>query len=293
MGAVGLMLINKIFKTLKTLMLPTLIALLIIYGGLFAMQRYLLFPSDVADRALGKLKAPADYGLTDFTEVYFDAEDGEHIMGWVHPPAEGKPIILYLHGNAMHIAGHIHRYQAFVNAGYGVFALSWRGYGKSEGSPSEEGFYRDARAAIAWLKQAYDEPKIIVYGESIGTGVAVQMAKEQPLFGIVLQSAYTSIAVMAAQTYWFLPGIYYLVRDPLDSLSKIAQVSSPILIIHGEQDNLIPIEQGRTLAAAATSRMQFIAVPSAGHVNIPNELIVKAMQDFWADSRNNLSQEAL
>ncbi len=273
-------------KSIKAIAIRLLRALLIIYVVLFVVQRYLVFPAYMADTTLGKLKAPTDYGLTDFTEVHFDAEDGVHIMGWTHPPEKGMPVILYLHGNAMHIAGHAQRYQAFAKAGYGILALSWRGYGKSEGSPSEEGFYHDARAAIAWLKQTYTAPKIIIYGESIGSGVAVEMAKEQPVFGIVLQGAYTSVADMAAQTYWLLPGIYYLVRDPLDSLSKIAQVHCPILIIHGDQDNVIPIEQGKKLAAAATSRMQFVTVPGAGHVNISDQLIIKSMHDFFKIDRD-------
>ena len=134
-----------------------------------------------------------------------------------------------------------------------------------------------------WLKQAYNTPKIIIYGDSIGSGVAVEMGKEQSLFGIVLQSAYTSVADVAAQTYWFLPGIHYLVRDRLDSLSKIAEIHSPILIIHGDHDDLIPIAHGKKLAAAATSRTQFITVPNAGHVDIPDQLVIKAMLDFFQE----------
>jgi fermentation-respiration switch protein FrsA (DUF1100 family) len=269
--------------SVKRILLRSLRALLIFYAVLFVMQRYLVFPAYMADIILGKLQTPIDYGLADFAEVYFDAEDGMPIMGWSHPPENNMPVILYLHGNAMHIAGHAQRYQAFAEAGYGVLALSWRGYGKSEGWPSEEGFYRDARAAIAWLKQAYKTPKIIIYGESIGSGVAVEMAKEQPVFGIVLQGAYTSVADVAAQTYWFLPGIHYLVRDPLESLSKIAEIHSPILIIHGDRDDLIPIAHGKKLAAAATSRTQFITVPNAGHVDIPDQLVIKAMLDFFQE----------
>jgi uncharacterized protein len=247
------------------------------------MQRYLVFPAYMADLTLGTLQTPADYGLADFTEVYFNAEDGVRIMGWSHLPAKNMPTILYLHGNGMHVAGHSQRYQAFAEAGYGVLALSWRGYGKSEGWPSEEGFYQDARAAIAWLKQTYGAPKIIVYGESIGSGVAVEMAKEQPVFGIVLQSAYTSVADLAAQTYWFLPGIHHLVRDQFDSLSKISQIHSPILILHGDRDNVIPIAHSKKLAAATTSRMEFITVPNAGHVDIPDQLVIKAMLDFFQE----------
>ena len=109
------------------------------------------------------------------------------------------------------------------------------------------------------------------------------MAKEQPVFGIVLQSAYTSVADVAAQTYWFLPGIHYLVRDRLDSLSKIAEIHDPILIIHGDRDHLIPITHGKKLAAAVTSCTQFITVPNAGHVDIPDQLIIKAVLDFFQE----------
>jgi hypothetical protein len=123
----------------KGLIFRLLGALLIFYIVLFSMQRYLLFPAYMADRTLGKLESPGEYGLTDFAEVHFNAENGVPIMGWSHPSQKNMPYILYLHGNGMHIAGHIQRYQAFAEAGYGVFRafLAWlwqeRGIAEREG----------------------------------------------------------------------------------------------------------------------------------------------------------------
>jgi len=273
-------LLHKYNITPKTVTLRLLRMFVAMYVVLFAIQRYLVFPAYMAN-LMGGLKTPAEYGLADFTEVSLSASDGIHIMGWAHPPQGDMPIILYFHGNAMHLGARVLRFEAFAKEGYGVFALSYRGYGKSAGSPSEEGLYMDARAAIAWINQNYIHPKIILYGESLGSGVATEMAKEYPVYGVVLQSAYTSVADVAAETYWFLPGTHYLVRDTFDSLSRISAIHCPVLLLHGDRDDVIPIEQGRALAAKANEPKRFITVHGAGHMDIPDAVIIKAMRDFF------------
>lgn len=268
------------FQPKKTIF-RLLSAVVILYTILFFVQGHLLFQSGMANAIMGKLKTPAEYNLSDFSEAYLQTADNVKIMGWSHSPQEGKPIILYFHGNASHIAMRMQRYTEFVKAGYGVFALSYRGYGKSEGSPSEQGLYSDARAAIAWINNNYKSPKIILYGESLGSGVAVEMAKEYPVQGVVLQSAYSSMDTMASETYWFLPFIKYLVTNHFDSLSKIADIHTPVLIFHGDNDNVIPLEQGKQLAEKANEPKKFVVVQGAGHMDIPDEIILKNMKEFF------------
>jgi fermentation-respiration switch protein FrsA (DUF1100 family) len=255
------------------------------YVTLFLIQRYLIFPAYMANVTLGYLKTPAEYSLPGFREVPLETVDHVHIVSWLHDPAPGKPIILYMPGNAMHIAARIPRYRAFAEAGFGVMALSWRGYGRSEGSPSEEGLYRDARAAIALLGKTYPASGIILYGESLGTGVAVQMATEYPVYGVVLQSAYTSIEDRVADIYWFLPGIHYLVRDRFDSLSKVSRIHAPVLIIHGDRDDVVPFSDGKKLARNVTAPLCFVTAHGAGHVNIPDALIARAVTSFFTAGR--------
>jgi len=252
--------------------------MLIIYFTLFCIQRYLIFPTYIANSY--KVGTPTERNLTNFNQVTLVTSDGLKIDAWEHAPSLNMPIILYLHGNGNNIAARSERYKNFVNAGYGIFAVDYRGYGNSEGSPSEEGLYKDARAAMNWLEQHYKTP-ILIYGESLGTGVAVQMGLEYRVSGIILQSGYTSISDIAAENYWFLPVIKYLVLDKFDSLSKISQIINPILIIHGDIDNVIPIEHSRRLAAANKEHTKFITANGYGHMNIPDDFIITEMKKFF------------
>ncbi len=255
---------------------------LFIYFGVFAalllLQRQLIYPADIA-ALRGPLKNPVDYGLEGFKEITLITADNVKLIAWIHLPKPQMPIVLYLHGNGMYLSGRAARYQALADAGFGVMALSWRGYGRSEGTPSEEGFYTDARTAIEYLKRG--TAPIIVFGESIGTGPAIQMATEYPLAGLVLQAAYTSIPERVREIYWFFPIPSVLIRDHFDSLSKIARVKAPVLFFHGDQDHVIPLAHGQKLFAAATARKALVVVQGADHLDIPDAQVVSSMQDFF------------
>jgi len=214
---------------------------------LFMNQRKMIYHPDTA------IGAPESYGLSGFEDCLIRKDD--HVLQlWRHPPVTGMPLIVYFHGNASHMGNRAGIYAALVQQGFGVLALSYRGYGKSTGTPDEAGLYADARVAMAYAAQEMGVTlaKTIVFGESLGTGVAVQMASEYAVAGLVLQAAYISVAQRAAEIYPFIP-VKWLIKDRFHSLQKIAEVKAPLLLFHGVLDNTIPLAHGKKLFETATS----------------------------------------
>jgi hypothetical protein len=214
---------------------------------LFVMQRRLLFvpntqPPDLAEAGLGPKMRPIEIVTV----------DGLRLLAWYQPPA-GNPgaLLLYLHGNAGHIGHRSDRVRPYLEAGFGVLLVEYRGFGGNPGRPSEAGLYSDARAALDFLaRQGVAAKRIALYGESLGTGVAVQMAIERECAALVLEAPYTSVAAVAQSRYWMFP-VRSLVLDRFDSLSKIGRVRCPVFVMHGERDQVIPIRYGRELFLAA------------------------------------------
>lgn len=210
---------------------------------------------------------PQSVGLAGFEEVELTTADNKKMYGWYKKPDAGKKTIVYFHGNAEGLAHNADLFALLGEGGNGVFAPAYRGFGKSEGKPSEVGFYEDARTAIKFLLKSQPEDSIIVYGRSIGTGVAVQMATEFKFGGVVLLSPYTSIPDLAADIYWYLPvKPLRLVKYKFDSLSKIKNVHAPLLIIHGEKDMLIPIANAKILYEAANIPKKFVTIAESDHI---------------------------
>ena len=151
--------------------------------------------------------------------------------------------------------------------GAGVFIVDYRGYGGSEGSPTEDGLYLDAEASIQWLEERGAGP-LVYFGESLGVGVAVELAQRRPPAGLILQSGFTSAVDVARSIYWFLP-VSLLMKDRYESSAKIAGARAPILCIHGAKDRIIPIRFGRRLFEAAAEPKEWFEVPEAGHNDLP------------------------
>ncbi len=209
--------------------------------------------------------APEQTGLAGVTEVTIATADGERLVAWWSPPKPGKPIVLYFHGNGGNIAIRAGRLALFQEAGFGALLVSYRGYGGSTGSPSETALVADARLAFDWLAAKAPTHPIVVFGESLGTGVAVQLAITRPVAGVVLDSPFTSLPDVAARSFPYLP-VHWLMWDRLDSLSVIAKLRAPLFIVHGERDGLIPISQSQALFAAAPEPKTYLRLPGAGHV---------------------------
>src|SRR6478752_8251181 len=204
-------------------------------AALFLLQRSVLFPIPQVFRVAPAAAQAEEHVLT--------TADGEKVIVW-HVPAEpGHPVILYFHGNGDFLAGFFGRFREFIADGTGIVALSYRGYAGSSGRPSEQGLLQDAAAAYAFTTARYSADKIVVWGFSLGTGVAVAMAAEQPLGKLILEAPFTSTADVAASLFWFMP-VRLVMRDQFRSDERIAGVSVPLLIMHGSNDPAIPIVFG-------------------------------------------------
>lgn len=209
---------------------------------------------------------PADAGLG-HEEVRFEAEDGTRLHGWWirAPRGPASAHVLLCHGNAGNIGDRVLHARLLADAGLDVFLFDYRGYGRSEGSPDEEGTYRDARAAReALLRQAGVERTRVVYlGESIGGAVALALALEAPPQGLVLQSAFSSIRDMGRLHYPFIP--LTLVPDAYPSLHRISGLRAPLLVLHGDRDDIVPFAHGQALFDAAPPPKKMEVVRGAGH----------------------------
>lgn len=265
-------------RTIRGIMLSLLFAAAAVYAALLAVlysqQRNLIFHPDT------HIQAPEAYGLSGFESI--NIPNGEVTLQlWQRAPEAGMPLIVYFHGNASHLGNRAPVFAALAGKGFGVLGLSYRGYGNSTGSPSEEGLLSDARAAMRYAseKLGVAPQQIIIYGESLGTGVAVAMAGEFPVAGLVLQAAYTSVANRAAELYPYVP-VRLLLKHRFDSLARISKVRCPLLMFHGELDATIPVAHGRALLAAAAEPKKGVFFADIDHNNFDNALISEHVLAF-------------
>ena len=233
-------------------------------GLLFVKQRDFLFPIPPVGRT-----APAAAGLPDAEEHVLTTSDGEKVIVWHVPARPGRPVILYFPGNGDFLAGRVSRFLALTTVGAGLVALSYRGYAGSSGAPSEQGLLRDAEAAYAFTTARYAAERIVAWGFSLGTGVAVATASQYPVGKLILEAPYTSTADVAASLFRFVP-VRLLMRDPFHSDERIARVTVPLLIMHGTEDPAIPIVFGERLFALAHEPKQLVRIPGGGHDNLDN-----------------------
>jgi len=239
--------------------------LAVAYGGIavaaFIAQRKLMYFPD-SERV-----SPLSYGLIGVRERVLTAPDDNQLVAWTARAAPGQPTVLYFHGNAGNLGSRSERVRKYAARGLGMLMLSYRGYSGSTGSPSEANNVADARLAYDTLIADGVKPEnIIVYGESLGTGVAVQLAAQVPVAGVVLDAPYTSIVEVAASAYPYFPVRWFLF-DRYETMSYLPGVHAPILILHGEDDQIIPVRMGRAVYAAAHGPKEIVTFPGAGHSN--------------------------
>ena len=228
-------------------------------GGLVSL--FAFHPEPGVQVSPDSISAPVD-------TVYLDTEDGVRISGFYLSRPKSDAAVLYLHGNAGNASHRLPDAEWIWSMGINVFLLDYRGFGLSEGSPSEAGVYLDARAGLSFIEKekGISQDRIAVVGRSIGSAVATDLAAEEKVAGLVLVSPFTSGRAMAERG-----GVGSLLSDedaPFDTISKISNVRSPLLVIHGTMDSMIPVEMGRLVFDAANEPKRFAELPGVGHNDI-------------------------
>jgi hypothetical protein len=241
---------------------------------LYFKQREMLFPIPPVGRT-----APGAAGFPEAEEHMLTTADGEKVIIWHVPAKPGRPVVLFFPGNGDFLAGRVGRFRAITADGTGLVALSYRGYAGSTGSPSEVGLLQDAAVAYAFTVGRYSADRIVAWGFSLGTGVAVAIASEHPVGKLILEAPYTSTVDVAASLFPFVP-VRLLMRDPFHSDRRIAGVNVPLLIMHGEADPAINIRFGERLFALAHEPKQFVRFPGGGHENLDDFGAIETARHF-------------
>jgi uncharacterized protein len=255
------------------------IALACLYVGgvavLYLKQRSLMYFPDTVHTT------PADAGLPEVTEVPLTAADGVHVTAWFAPPQGDKPVIVYFHGNGGSLRYGAARFRQLIGAGIGLVALEYRGYGGNEGSPSEHGLIADGEAAYAYAAAHYPVSQIVLWGQSLGSGVAVAVAAQKPVARIILEAPFTSTAAVASLRYWYVP-VGLLMKDQFHSDRRIQKVTAPLLILHGVKDQVVPYAMGERLFELANQPKHIVQFLDAGHDNLDANGALNAVARFLA-----------
>ena len=236
----------------------------------------------------GKISKPEEIGLVEYKENILKTSDNETIRSWYHEKPDTKSIMIYFHGNAANLENRASKYHNFAqNSDFNILAITYRGYPGSSGKPSEEGFYMDGRAAIEFARsQGFNDQNIIFYGESIGSGTAVQMATEIKAKALILESPFTSAADVAKKSYWFLP-VDLLLKDRFDNIAKINQIDIPLLIFHGEKDKVVAAKFGKKLYNQYDNKdKKLILTEENGHMNFNSEYLIIEINKFLNRNSN-------
>lgn len=252
---------------LAALVFGLLLAIAYVAGAAGMIDRFFVY---FPDKTLSA--SPEGLGLA-YEDVVFEADDGYRLHGW-YVPAGGDVTLLWFHGNAGNIADRLTNLKLVHDKlQVNVFLFDYRGYGRSQGKPSEKGLYRDAEAALTylWSRDDISQERVVYFGRSLGAAVAVELAARYHPYGLILESTFPSIPYLAGHNYPVIPSwlVKPFVRARYDSLKKISGVGAPLLMLHGDSDDIVPIKAGRTLFDAANEPKSFYVVPGAGHNDIP------------------------
>lgn len=261
------------------LLLPVAAYLLLCWFLLIGGDRRLTFQPDP------RHTPPEAARLSNVTERVLTTPDGERLIAWSAKAQPGKPTILYFHGNGDALIYRSGRIAAFQAEGYGVLMIAYRGYSGSTGKPSEEAIVADARLAYDTLRAEGLAPtEIVIYGESMGTSVAAQVARRAPSLAVILEAPFTSMVDAWRQFVPLVP-VRALIRDRFETDRVISEVRAPILIMHGRRDRLVGFELGRRLYALAPDPKRFEEFPQARHTDLYDYNAIAAVRRFIDDVR--------
>lgn len=255
-------------RILKALLVIYLIMLLGLYFG----QRSMIYKPN------GELSAPETYGLQGYEEVALEVDDLQ-LKAWYSKPESAKQAVVYFFGNGDILSNYPKFFAQLRDANIAVLGVCYRGYCGNEGEPTEQGLYADADAALEFLRKDFADTDITAVGRSLGSGVATNLAHKNALGGLVLISPYTSIPDVAADIYWYMP-VRLFVHDKFASAEKIAAVSGDVLIIHGDEDKLIPPAQGLELFTRAKSQKEMKIYEGIAHNNVPFQRVGQDIIEF-------------
>ena len=230
---------------------------------IFLFQRKILF------NISGKPNKPRDYELINTKELKIQTSDGVDLLAWYSKPKTNQPMLIYFHGNSFDIGERAYRIKRYINNGWGVLLLAWRGYSGNLGKPTEKNLYIDGESAIKWIIENlnFDYENLIIYGESLGCAVAIELATRYKFKSIILEAPFTSIPDIARKRYKIYP-VKYLVLDKFDNYSKIDKILSPVFIISGKKDEVISHSHSKKLFLKANNPKKKLFIDEAEHNNL-------------------------
>ena len=269
---------NKKMSLINILIL-ILLGYLVITFVLFFFQRNLLYYPAINNYSGEKLNVSVE-------KVKIKTEDNIELLAWYHKKNFGDyKTILFLHGNAGTLENRIYKINHFTNMNVNFLIIAWRGFSGNKGKPTEKGLYEDAKGALRWLaNKGVKEESIIIYGESLGTGVATEIAQNKNFAGVILETPFTSMVSVGKSHYSFIP-VSILLKDKYENDKKIKNIKSPILIMHGEVDKLVPFWMGKKLYNLANEPKYSYFSKYDDHMMEYNEKLLNELKKF-IDSLN-------
>jgi uncharacterized protein len=224
---------------------------------------------------------PAEAGLTEAEEVTLTAADGGHSLVWHVPPRQDRPVILYFHGNGGALRFRVERFQKLIRDGVGLVALEYRGFGGNPGTPTEAGLIADGEAAYAFAAARYPASQIVLWGESLGTAIAVALGAERPVSRVILEAPFTSAAAIASSRYWYLP-VRLLMKDQYRSDELIGKITAPVLILHGVKDRTVAFAMGERMFELTTAPKHIVRFLDGDHEDLDSRGALHAVGRFLA-----------
>jgi uncharacterized protein len=246
---------------LKIVLIAFAVWALVALAAFIGQRRLMYFPNRAR-------VVPAAVGLADVEEKVLNTPDGARVLAWYGKARPGQPTLLYFHGNGGSLLERVERVRRFMGAGWGIYIMTYRGYGGSSGFPSEAANLADAGLAYDDVTaQGVTADKLFLYGESLGTSIAARIALDRPAAGLVLEAPFTSAVAVGARAYPYLP-VALLLKDRYETDAYIARVRVPLLILHGERDRTIPVAMGRKLYGLARAPKRLETFPHGGHSDL-------------------------
>ena len=270
---------NKIFKNFGAYFLQFILAIFVIYFlvlvFLYFYQRSLLYHPNENNYSGDKISV-------DIEKVKIQTSDNIELLGWYHEKnLKDYKTLVYFHGNAGSLENRIHKLNHFQDMNINFLIIAWRGFNGNKGKPSERGLYVDGKSAIDWLKKkGVDEKNLILYGESLGTGVATHLAQNKNYAGVILETPFTSMVDAAKNFYPYFP-INLLLKDKFENFKKIKNINTPILVMHGEVDKIVPFSMGKKIYEIANNPKYSYFTKYDDHMMEYDENLVLALKSFF------------